>query len=79
MAELPSLVSELARTYAIHQLTTYAQELAECFHKFYDRCRVIDPADLKLTAARLRLVTAAKQVLYIVLSDLIGVDAPEYM
>jgi arginyl-tRNA synthetase len=79
MAELPDLIAELSETYAIHQLTTYARELAETFHKFYEQCRVIDEENIDLSAARLRLVAVAKEVLRIVLEDLVGVKAPEKM
>jgi arginyl-tRNA synthetase len=77
--QLPELVVELAQTYAIHQLTTYARELAETFHKFYEQCRVIDEGNKELSAARLHLVATVKEVLRIVLEELVGVAAPEKM
>ncbi len=79
MSELPGLVEEISQTYAINQLTTYARELAEAFHKFYEKCRVIDPENAELTVARLRLTAITKEVLRIVLEDLVGVSAPSKM
>ncbi|MDD5179214.1 MAG: arginine--tRNA ligase [Candidatus Gracilibacteria bacterium] len=79
LSELPSLVADIASTYAINILTTYASELAQTFHKFYEKCRVIDEEDSEITKARLRLVASAKEVLRIVLEDLVGVSAPEKM
>lgn len=75
--ELPSLIDELAESFAIHRLVFYSIELAELFHKFYENCQVIS-ADQKLTCARLQLVQAAKVTLAQSLS-LLGVSAPEKM
>lgn len=74
---LPELVETMARYLEPHRLPHYALELATAFHDFYERCRVVgdDPA---LSAARLRLVTAAKLVLCRILG-LMGMAAPEQM
>lgn len=79
LAELPDLVVDIARSYTISRLTTYAHDLAADFHQMYDRCRVIDLEHLPQTAARLRLVATTKEVLRIVLEELVGVSAPEQM
>lgn len=79
LAELPALVEEISQSYAVHQLTTYARDLAETFHKFYENCRVVDAENPELTAARLRLVATTKEVLRIVLEELVGVSAPVKM
>lgn len=60
-----------------HRLCAYARELAEAFHVFYGRCRVLTD-DLSLTAARLVLVDAARRVLRNTLT-LVGVRAVERM
>ncbi len=59
-------------------LVSYLQELAGCFHKFYDNCRVLDDANLPLSQARLKLIEAVKIVLANGLK-LLGVTAPEKM
>ncbi len=77
MAAFPGEVSDAAERREPHRLTVYAQELATLFHAFYTRCRVLGD-DPDLTAARLMLVAAARQVLFNTLS-LLGVSAPERM
>lgn len=80
LAVLPNLIAEIVQPpWRISALTIFARELAETFHQFYESCRVIDPENLELTAARLRLVTTTKTVLKIILTDLIGVSAPTKM
>jgi len=58
-------------------LTVYLQELAESFHKFYDRHRVLGE-DQELSRARLALIQAAKLVLAQGLK-LLGISRPEEM
>ena len=77
LAELPDEIEQAAARYEPHRLTRYARELAAVFHVFYTNCRVLGD-DPNLTAARLRLVLAARTVLRIVLQT-IGVSAPEQM
>ena len=55
----------------------YLQELAACFHKFYDSHRVIDE-DKQLSSQRLALIEAVRLVLGNGLR-LLGVSAPEKM
>ena len=71
------LALELRETLGVHQLTTYAMELAGVFHGFYRDHRVVgdDPA---LSKARLRLIEAVRVTLRQVLG-LLGVAAPEKM
>lgn len=60
-----------------YMLTVYLQELAETFHKFYDRHRVLGQDD-KLTAARLTLIEGARIAISCGL-ELLGVSRPEKM
>jgi arginyl-tRNA synthetase len=77
------LVAEAAQAYEPHRLVFYLQELASQFHQYYNRgntdpkCRVLGPEE-GVTAARLVLVQAVKQVLANALG-MLGVDAPEAM
>ena len=66
-----------ARDYDPSHINRYLQELAGCFHRFYNACRIKgeEPA---LAAARLKLADCARVVLRNGLR-LIGVDAPEKM
>ncbi len=73
----PETVELAARNLEPHHLPHYALELGTAFHNFYERCRVIT-ADAVLTAARLKLVEAARIVLAKAL-HLMGMNAPERM
>jgi arginyl-tRNA synthetase len=82
MLELPELIELAAANLEPHHLPHYAQALATAFHDFYERCQVVPtervPVDAALTAARLKLVRAAKLALARTLS-LMGMSAPEAM
>ncbi len=73
----PDTVREAALSLSPHLITQYLVQLADRFHDFYERCRVLTD-DLTLSAARLFLVSVAQRVLRDALS-FIGVDAPEQM
>ena len=66
-----------ARDYDPSHINRYLQELAACFHRFYNACRIKgeEPA---VQAARLKLADDTRVVLKNGLA-LIGVDAPEKM
>ena len=66
-----------ARDYDPSHINRYLQELAACFHRFYNACRIKgeEPA---VQAARLKLADDTRVVLRNGLK-LIGVDAPEKM
>lgn len=77
LVRLPDLVMRIAETYEIHQLTTYAREVATAFSAFYRDCRVLVD-DASLRERRLALVQATKIVLANTLR-LLGIRAPERM
>ena len=66
-----------ARDYDPSHINRYLQELAACFHRFYNACR-IKGEDAAVRAARLKLADDTRIVLRNGLK-LIGVDAPEKM
>jgi arginyl-tRNA synthetase len=78
MLALPDLVQQMAQSLQPHHLPHYAQELATAFHAFYTECRVLDPDEPRLSAARLRLCAAARTTLARALG-LMGVSAPDRM
>ena len=78
MLRLREVVAHIAVTLAPHHLTYYAQDLASAFHAFYRDCRVVMPENPALSAARLKLVKAAKITLANTL-HLMGMTAPERM
>ncbi len=77
LMDYPEVVSGAARFLEPHRLTTYLQELAASFHRFYHRHRVVSD-DPNLTAARLRMTEAVRIVLANGLR-MINVTAPERM
>jgi arginyl-tRNA synthetase len=78
MLRFPELVDDIRQHYGVHQLTTYALELAGAFHGFYRDHRVVDEADVARSKARLRLVQAVQVALRQTLG-LLGVSAPDKM
>ncbi|MCA9018284.1 MAG: hypothetical protein KDA77_23380 [Planctomycetaceae bacterium] len=56
----------------------YLQQLAACFHQYYQKQRIADPEDHALSSARLMLAESVRQVIRNGLS-LLGVSAPTSM
>ncbi|MFH1656228.1 MAG: arginine--tRNA ligase [Candidatus Nealsonbacteria bacterium] len=77
LIRFPAVVEDMAKDYQIQRLPQYAIDLADCFHCFYENCKVISE-NKDLTSARLCLVSAVKIVLKNTL-DLMGIGAPEKM
>lgn len=78
VCDLPYEVRRCAEDYGVHRLTTYATELARAYHYFYDGCRVIEPKNPELSAARLSLCEATRTALRATF-NLLGISAPERM
>ena len=75
LAELPALAAEAAERRGPQAIPTFAIRVADEFHRFYDRHRVLESDE---QAFRLGLCTATQNVIARCL-DLVGVDAPERM
>jgi arginyl-tRNA synthetase len=78
LAWFPTALKTCERDLSPHQLANYVLELAGLFHPFYEKCRVVDPANKELSAARLALCAGVRDVIAQAL-DLLGVSAPEQM
>lgn len=78
LGEYPQEVLEAANNRSPDKITNYIQKLASLIHGFYTECRIIDPAQKDVTAARLGLVKASRIVMKNAL-NLIGVTAPAKM
>jgi arginyl-tRNA synthetase len=74
MARWPEVLLDVARTYRVNALPTYATKLADALHRFY--ARVIDAGIVD--AGRLEHVRAAQIVFANVLSTM-GISRPEEM
>ncbi len=77
LMEYPDVIENAAKDLAPHSLAFYLKELSGEFHSYYNAERFL-VEDTALTAARLALALAVRQVLRNGLS-LLGVTAPEKM
>jgi len=73
----PEVMVDASDSREPHRIAHYLLELARAFHSYYNDHRVVSD-DAVLSAARLRLVAAVRQVLVNGL-ELLGIDAPERM
>ena len=77
ISRFPELVEDISENFAVNQLTTYAMELADSFHKFYENVQVLTE-EKEIRQARLALISATQIALANTLR-LLGVSAPEKM
>ena len=78
LADFASMIEGAARDRAPYKVAAYAHDLAEKFHEFYAKNRVIDRDNLALTGSRLALIKAVKIAMENAL-NILGVSAPEKM
>ena len=74
----PDTVEKAAIRMEPHEIPRYLLQLADIFHNYYQKNRIVNPDKPELSAARLFLVLAVKNVTKRAL-NLIGVEAPEQM
>ena len=77
LSQYSEIVKKCAERYEPHHLTGYLQDLAKCFHHYYDRYRILS-GDRSATKFRLKLVRAIQLVISNGLG-LLGISAPERM
>jgi arginyl-tRNA synthetase len=75
--EFPDDVIYSAENFETNRITSYLEELAALFHRFYTECRIIG-SEKKLAEARIALCIAVQTVIRNGLS-ILGVSAPEKM
>ncbi|QQR54045.1 arginine--tRNA ligase [bacterium] len=75
---LQDLLETVIENHQTHLLTYYVLELAQLFHLYYNEVKVIDPAQLATTKARLLVLVVVKNTLGLCL-DLLGLSKPERM
>jgi arginyl-tRNA synthetase len=74
----PEVLKTCEELLSPHPLANYVLELAGLYHPFYEKCRVVDPAEPELSRARLLLCAGVRDVIKEALG-LLGVSAPEQM
>ena len=77
MIIFPEIIKNCLESFEPQSIANYLQELANRFHKFYGKCRVISN-DKQLSSARLGLINATKIVFANGLS-ILGISCPEKM
>lgn len=75
---LYDLLEGISSSYQIHLLAHYAWDLANLFHVYYTKNRIINEQDIPLTQGRLLLVMLVRNALSVCLR-LLGVSRPEVM
>lgn len=76
--ELQDIVLEISKNYRVNLLTEYLLELAKLFHNYYDKYRIINEKDKKITEIRIHLIKGVKLALEQGLK-LLGINTPEKM
>jgi arginyl-tRNA synthetase len=77
LLDFPETIESCAMNFEPHWLTTYLQDVATAFHKFYHEHRIVIP-ELDIAKARLALCLATKTVLANG-CEILGISAPERM
>lgn len=77
LSRYPDVIQSAANKLEPHQIAYYLRDVANDFHAFYNKMRILD-ADSGLRDVRLDLIQATGQVLANGL-EILGVDAPESM
>ena len=77
LVRFPELLENISLNFSVHLLPAYSYELANLFHKYYEKERVIT-TDKALTQARLALIMSIKVVLSNSLK-MMGITAPDHM
>jgi arginyl-tRNA synthetase len=78
ISSLKEMLNGIATHYQTHLLTYYTLELAQLFHRYYGKHRIIDANAVETSRTRLALTSAVHDTLSLCLT-LIGVSLPEKM
>lgn len=78
IAALNSILETINRTYHTHLLTYYALELAQTFHSYYAKNKVVDLENPAKSRARLFMIINVRNTFALVF-DLLGISKPEKM
>ena len=77
LISLEDILLICAKTKSPHHLTTYLIETADVYHRFYEKCKVLQE-NKELEKARIQLLKAVSTIITLGLS-LLGVSSPSKM
>lgn len=77
LIKLPEIIEDISEDFQVQQLPQYAVDLADSFHRFYEKCLVISD-NRNLSRARLSLIIGARIVFRNTLG-LMGISSPKKM
>lgn len=78
LADFPKIVKDAGDELAPNRITNYVHELAEFVHSWYNDTKIVDRNNIEVSASRLALCEAIKQIIHNALY-LVGVSTPEHM
>lgn len=78
IASLKSMLVTISKNHQTHLLTYYVIELANIFHRYYSKNRVIDLDNKAQSRGRLIIITLLKDT-FATVFDLLGISKPEKM
>ena len=78
IVSLKHLLEVITDTHQTHHLTYFTIELADIFHKYYAKNRVIEISNIPQSRARLLLITLLRET-FATTFDLLGISKPEKM
>lgn len=78
IVSLKELLENIGNNHQTHLLTYYIIELADAFHRYYSKHRVVDLAAIERSRSRLLLLDLLKNTLETAL-DILGISKPEKM
>lgn len=78
IVSLQTLLATIATNYQTHLLTYYVHELAQLFHKYYAKNKVLDAENIEVSRGRLVMVKLVHDTMHTCLT-LLGIKLPERM
>ncbi len=78
LIKFPDMVKDVFDDQQVHRIAFYALNLADAFHIFYEKCRILELPDKDLANARINLCQATQIILKNTL-DLMGISSPKEM
>lgn len=75
---LKTLLLQITHNYQTHLLAYYVVELAQAFHRYYGKHRIVDMTDVSVSRGRLLLVSLVKESMGLCM-QLMGIQLPEKM